>query len=157
MLLLSGLFFNGRNYLSNYLSHLSDSLDGLAIIRLGLNLCRNLLEGLLNEGVQVLAVVVGLDCELADILGKAGSLRFPFLLAEAGAGCIMERVHLVYHCDEGGSLLLGELAVLLRSDYETHLGHHVEGVFNLGLDVHLGCLFDLFGLGGIHTRVAGVR
>jgi len=50
LLLLSGFFFNS----SDCLGHLSDSLDGLAlflrlaIIRLGLNLCRNLLEGLLN-------------------------------------------------------------------------------------------------------------
>jgi hypothetical protein len=68
----------------------------------------------------------------------------------------VERVHLVYHLHKRGSLLLGELAVLLRSNYETNLSHKVEGVFNLGLDVDLGCLLDLFGLRFVHTCVAGV-
>jgi len=162
LLLFGGLFLNDGDSLDN----LSNGLNGLAlllglllfaIIRLSLNLCWNLLEGRLDEGVHLLVVVVSLHRELADLAGEARGLRLPLLLAEAGAGGVVERIHLFNHLDEGGSLLLGQLAVLLGSNHESHLSHQVEGVFNLGLHIDLGGLFNFLDFGLIDACVAGVR
>jgi len=79
LLLLGGLFLNDGDSLDN----LSNGLNGLAlllglllfaIIRLSLNLCWNLLEGRLDEGVHLLVVVVSLHRELADLAGEARGL-----------------------------------------------------------------------------------